>query len=80
MPIIFHNFYDEQIPPYAILSHTWGTEEVTVQDLEKPHSKKALTGQLHRQDQLCRTLQGHQLYVPMLPETLRYATCTWSMW
>ncbi|KAL8654061.1 MAG: hypothetical protein Q9210_001730 [Variospora velana] len=35
--LTLHDFYDEQIPPYAILSHTWGTEEVTFQDFEKPH-------------------------------------------
>ena len=34
-----HDFHDNQIPPYAILSHTWGEEEVTLQDLEKPSSK-----------------------------------------
>ena len=33
-----HSFYDEAIPPYAILSHTWGKpeEEVTLQDLNDP--------------------------------------------
>jgi hypothetical protein len=25
------------IPPYAILSHTWGSDEVTFQDMEKPN-------------------------------------------
>ncbi|KAJ3535362.1 hypothetical protein NM208_g7161 [Fusarium decemcellulare] len=27
-----HEFHGEDIPPYAILSHTWGVEEVTFQD------------------------------------------------
>lgn len=27
-------FFGDQIPPYAILSHTWGEEEVTFQDLQ----------------------------------------------
>lgn len=29
------NFFDDAIPPYAILSHTWGdeNEEVTFQDI-----------------------------------------------
>jgi Heterokaryon incompatibility protein (HET) len=31
---------DEAIPPYAILSHTWGEEEVSLQDL--PNSKAKL--------------------------------------
>src|SRR6266542_3260913 len=26
-------FYDENIPRYAILSHTWGQEEITLQDM-----------------------------------------------
>jgi len=26
-------FFGSQIPPYAILSHTWGTEEITFQDI-----------------------------------------------
>ena len=30
-----HEFFGDQIPSYAILSHTWGDEEVTLQDLEK---------------------------------------------
>ncbi|KAH6704484.1 HET domain-containing protein [Verticillium dahliae] len=29
-------FFDESNPDYAILSHTWGAEEVTLQDLENP--------------------------------------------
>ena len=29
-------FYDTEIPPYAILSHTWGTGEVTLQDIQRP--------------------------------------------
>ncbi len=27
--------FETNIPPYAILSHTWGTDEVTFQDMEK---------------------------------------------
>jgi len=27
--------YGEQVPPYAILSHTWGADEVTLQDLRE---------------------------------------------
>lgn len=26
------------IPPYVILSHTWGVEEVTLQDMRGPHA------------------------------------------
>ncbi len=34
-----HEFFGDQIPSYAILSHTWGNEEVTLQELEKEESK-----------------------------------------
>ena len=30
-------FFDEQRPPYAILSHTWGNEEVLFADFNKSH-------------------------------------------
>ncbi|KAI0914079.1 heterokaryon incompatibility protein-domain-containing protein [Ustulina deusta] len=34
-------FLRDRIPPYAILSHAWGEEEVTFQDLQHPsHGKK----------------------------------------
>ena len=28
----FHDFFDDNIPPYAILLHTWGPDEVSFQD------------------------------------------------
>lgn len=31
------SFFDKWRPPYAILSHTWGTEEVTFEDLKQFH-------------------------------------------
>lgn len=34
------DYYDSQIPPYAILSHTWETEEVTYQDMQKLSAKE----------------------------------------
>ncbi len=33
-------YYDDYVPKYAILSHTWGEEEVSYQALSKPDSKK----------------------------------------
>ena len=30
-------FFGDQIPPYAILSHAWGNDEVTFQDLQRGH-------------------------------------------
>ena len=37
--LTLHEFFGDEIPSYAILSHTWGDEEVTLQDLEKGQSK-----------------------------------------
>ncbi|KAI1284515.1 heterokaryon incompatibility protein-domain-containing protein [Xylaria sp. FL0933] len=34
------DFFGEGVPDYAILSHTWGEEEVTFQDLQYPSHKK----------------------------------------
>jgi len=31
--IKLEEYFGSQIPPYAILSHTWGKEEVTFQDI-----------------------------------------------
>jgi hypothetical protein len=33
-----HEFFGDKIPAYAILSHTWGAEEVTFQDMVRYHS------------------------------------------
>ncbi|KAK7757458.1 hypothetical protein SLS62_000473 [Diatrype stigma] len=30
-----HEFFDRDIPPFAILSHVWGTEEVTYEDVKR---------------------------------------------
>lgn len=32
-PVKLEEFFGSQIPPYAILSHTWGKDEVTFQDI-----------------------------------------------
>lgn len=33
------DFIGQNIPPYAILSHTWGSEEVTLQDFQRPEAR-----------------------------------------
>jgi hypothetical protein len=33
-------FIGDQTPLYAILSHTWGEEEITFQDFQQPHRGK----------------------------------------
>jgi len=35
-------FFDDAIPIYAILSHTWGEDEVTFQDILKPECRKKI--------------------------------------
>ena len=35
--LAFHDFYDDSIPPYAILSHTWGNEELSYEDMCRYH-------------------------------------------
>ncbi|KAG7286563.1 hypothetical protein NEMBOFW57_008874 [Staphylotrichum longicolle] len=32
--------FHRDIPPYAILSHTWGDEEVTFQEIDAPEREK----------------------------------------
>ena len=33
---MLEEFFDSQVPPYAILSHTWGHQEVLLQDMQAP--------------------------------------------
>ncbi|KAF2429335.1 HET-domain-containing protein, partial [Tothia fuscella] len=35
-------FFDSDHPPYAILSHTWGDQEVTFQEIQLEHSRSLL--------------------------------------
>ena len=35
-------FAERNVPPYAILSHTWDREEVTLQDIENGRADKLL--------------------------------------
>ena len=34
MTLLLEEFSGDEIPPYAILSHTWGEGEVSLQDME----------------------------------------------
>jgi hypothetical protein len=40
--LLTENFLDGKIPPYAILSHTWGSEEVLLNDLADSTGKNKL--------------------------------------
>jgi hypothetical protein len=39
-----HTFYGDDVPPYAILSHTWETEEVTFLDIQRPDECRKMAG------------------------------------
>ncbi|KAK3400743.1 heterokaryon incompatibility protein-domain-containing protein [Sordaria brevicollis] len=38
----FHEFPEDAVPSYAILSHTWDGDEVTLQDMQRPNAKAVL--------------------------------------
>ncbi|KAK4644980.1 hypothetical protein QC761_309710 [Podospora bellae-mahoneyi] len=33
----FEEFFEKPLPPYLVLSHTWGEDEVTFRDMQQPH-------------------------------------------
>ena len=37
--LLLEDFIGSNVPPYAILSHTWGDDEVTLQDMRRMESK-----------------------------------------
>ncbi|KAI0201266.1 hypothetical protein F4808DRAFT_469900 [Astrocystis sublimbata] len=51
-------FFDDQIPDYAILSHTWGDDEVTFQDIQRWSNRSSWFRRRKRGytkiDQMCR--------------------------
>jgi hypothetical protein len=54
-----YDFYLSEIPPYAILSHTWGDGEVTFQDMSSPH--RSLKKGYAKIIQTCHLALGHGL-------------------
>lgn len=38
----FHEFPEDAVPKYAILSHTWDGGEVTLQDMQQPNARRIL--------------------------------------
>ncbi|KAJ4401742.1 hypothetical protein N0V85_005459 [Neurospora sp. IMI 360204] len=38
----FHVFPEDEVPTYAILSHTWDGDEVTLQDMQQPNARRIL--------------------------------------
>jgi hypothetical protein len=54
-----HDFYLSEIPQYAILSHTWGDDEVTFQDISSPN--RSLKKDYAKITQTCRLALKHGL-------------------
>lgn len=64
--IRLEEFFEKDAPPYAILSHTWGEEEVTFQDIKGPQSHYAKLKGYNKIVQSCKqaTLMGlHYVWV-----------------
>lgn len=58
---VVHEFFGDAIPEYATLSHTWGEEEVTLQDLQNLDERvKAKLG-FKKIEGVCRQAQRDQL-------------------
>jgi hypothetical protein len=53
-------FFDDQIPPYAILSHTWGDGEITFQDIQHLDVAREKEG-FHKVERACALAasEGH---------------------
>jgi hypothetical protein len=41
---VLKEFHGSHIPPYTILSHVWGEEEVSLQDLNNPQTAEKIKG------------------------------------
>jgi hypothetical protein len=49
-----HEFVSNgSVPPYAILSHTWGDDECSLKDMEDPKAIKVMQRQGYKKIELC---------------------------
>lgn len=53
----FRAFNDEQLPPYAILSHTWGNEEISYQEQRLVQRLAALPHKLRHDEAYVASLE-----------------------
>jgi hypothetical protein len=60
---------DSEIPPYAILSHTWGARELKLQDLELPGAELETNPGWKKVVNFCRKARES---LEMFPEEVRY--------
>lgn len=52
-------FFDRQVPQYAILSHTWGEDEVTLQELTSPDRFAGLDRRLNKIKDFCQLARSN---------------------
>lgn len=53
--------YGDSIPPYAILSHTWGDQEVTLQEIQSPTQNIRNKEGWLKIEQACKITRAHRL-------------------
>ncbi|KAI0423795.1 hypothetical protein F5Y09DRAFT_326375, partial [Xylaria sp. FL1042] len=60
-PLALHEFSESDVPTYAILSHTWGEEEILLEDIRHIEQAKTKRGfeKVHRACQLAKS-QGYK--------------------
>ncbi|KAB5560105.1 heterokaryon incompatibility protein-domain-containing protein [Coniochaeta sp. 2T2.1] len=58
--LLLHEFYGTNIPPYVILSHTWGDDEVTFKDWENPSQARQKAG-FAKIRGVCSKALGHNI-------------------
>lgn len=56
-----HEFFGDSIPEYAILSHTWGEEEVTFQDMQHLDESVKAKGGFQKIEYTCEEAQRDEL-------------------
>jgi hypothetical protein len=69
----FEVFSDDHLPPYAILSHTWGDEEVSYQDMRFLHKRLALPDHLRDNEILVAAIEAAAGCSSSITGTMRYA-------
>lgn len=61
--VSLEEFIDQQVPPYAILSHTWDREEVTYEDMNMPDRTAIGKNGLLKIEESCRIASPDYEYI-----------------
>jgi hypothetical protein len=56
-------FYEPKVPPYVTLSHTWGKDEVSLQDLEAGRNDGRNWTKIYRSSALARKLEYKYIWI-----------------